>query len=258
MSAHLAKFAPIGLVAGAMGYFCWSHFEEAAPAAPASGVAKPIEMTAALLKPPAAPELNRDPFMAHDAPRPAEATHAAAGLRAPSPPGPLLPGEASRTGASAVGGRATTHGADITGELVLSGTYVRGNRRMAVINGSIYSQGDRIASSTAGSNAVTVARVDVDRVMLRLDRGTTELLYSVTAQSKEDRSRRPAGPSDRDAAKKLLSSVARRPATLHSRRLPRRKQPTPGSKIPKRHCRPAPRPRRFKPISLTHAAIHRH
>src|SRR5262249_51335457 len=61
--------------------------------------------------------------------------------------------------------------------LVLNGTYVRGDRRMAVINGAVYTEGQTISPASAG-RAVSLARVDVDRVVLSVDRMTSELAYS--------------------------------------------------------------------------------
>ena len=201
MSARILKFAPIGMVAGAMGYFCWSHFEEAAPARPSNEAAKPIEMTAALLKPPAAPELSRDPFLTEGVkapptpptPKPKEVTHgqASAGAKAPAPGAKKSdeePRHASSIDASAVAG------------LILNGTYVRGDQRLAVINGSVYAQGQRISDSAAANPAITVARVDVDKVVLKLGRGTSELLYSEASLAKD--APRRSTPARRDVAKK--------------------------------------------------------
>lgn len=196
MANNLVKFAPIGLVAGAMGYFCWSHLDEAAPAAPGGAAAKTGELTAVQLQPPAAPALSRDPFVPHDFVPPEPPVQAkketpaatVAGARPEqsakvTPPPP----DATKTKPVTAAARVDSpQKSRIAGDYTLSGTYVsRGGQRMAIINGSIYTQGQRLAIDKSAKDVVIVDRVDVDKVVLRLQDDTSELVYSQSARRHE-------------------------------------------------------------------------
>src|SRR5262249_49910087 len=74
---------------------------------------------------------------------------------------------------------------------VLSGTYVAGDSRYAIINGSLYREGDQIAQAKSGKSsgkasaeapqAWTLKHVDLDKVVLDFQGKTTELRYSDSA-----------------------------------------------------------------------------
>jgi hypothetical protein len=175
MSTRVAKLVPIGVVAGAMGYFCWSHFDApAVMAPPAKAAAKTPELTAALLSPPAAPDLERDPFAPPTVEMPPEPAPRAPDKQAKATTAPGAPATVAQ------GNKPRQPGAPVQRieGLVLSGTYVRGKRRMAVINGLLYSEGEQI--TPVGPTAVTasVARVEVDRVIVSMDGRHAELAYA--------------------------------------------------------------------------------
>jgi hypothetical protein len=127
-----------------MGYLCWSHIgDEAAPQKP-KAPSTATELTATQLLPPAATDLVRDPFNSTKTPSAPSKGPAGGGTRLMTQEASLSPGDVDK--------------------LVLSGTYLRGRRRMAVINGAVYAEGDSLKSGNASLG--TVAQIDLHRVVL--------------------------------------------------------------------------------------------
>jgi hypothetical protein len=175
MSTKLARFGPITAVAGLLGYLCWPYLDEPVTAPKSKGAPKAVELPTALLAPPEAPDLDHDPFgsRAASAPPVTKLTSAAKSASAAKVSGPVSAstkpeGAAKTTAALTVSAPST---------LVLSGTYIRGNRRVAVINDSLYSEGEQISTSLATVPNCSVARVDIDRVLLNVAGKTAELSY---------------------------------------------------------------------------------
>jgi hypothetical protein len=186
---------PIGVVAGAMGYFCWSHLDApAVMAPPAKAATKAPELTAAMLSPLAAPDLDRDPFAppAVEVPPEPAARELAKQAKAMSAPGKPETGAQDNKTPDA-GSTASTP--RIEG-LVLSGTYVRGDRRMAVINGLLYSEGEQITSAGPTAVAASVARVDVDRVILNMEGRHAQLAYATDESITKDAAQQASIRSD--------------------------------------------------------------
>jgi hypothetical protein len=168
MGSRIAKFAPIGVVAGTMGYLCWPYVDD--PALPPAPKAKTAtELTAAMLSPQAAPPLSRDPFGSppphekpsiarktskkhRDSPSPSANPAVAAGVA----PDSVIPAPSS---------------------LVLHGTYVRGGHHVAIINQAVYAEGEQIAPPDAAITQCRVTHVGVDKVMLDLNGQIAELSY---------------------------------------------------------------------------------
>src|SRR3569623_2344027 len=142
MRSRISRLAPITVVAGSMGYLCWSHLgEETQPQKPKSPSTS-TELTAARLAPPAAPDLVRDPFNSTTPSAPTKGP-AGGGTRLVKQEASLSPGEVDK--------------------LVLSGTYLQGRRRMAVIYGAVYAEGDSLKSGDASLG--TVAQIALHRVV---------------------------------------------------------------------------------------------
>jgi hypothetical protein len=169
MPSKLTKFAPIAAVAGTLGYLCWPYFDDptAAKAKPAAKSAEPL---ASLLAVKAPGEVRADLFEVPVV----EIRKAAKGT--------------GSTGGKPGSGKQSTSPRDAKASLVLSGTYVAGDSRYAIINGSLYSEGDQIASAKSGRSSgkaaaegpetCTLKHVDLDKVVLDFQGQTRELRYS--------------------------------------------------------------------------------
>ena len=129
MQAKLSKIAPIAVVAAILGYLCWPYLDD-----PASGkskaAAKTGEPLANLLNPKPAGDVRADLF------------------EIPKVSGPLAAAKKTSTSTSAGQRAAGKNSASARGDelknFVLTGTYVAGGRRFAVINGSLYSEGEQL------------------------------------------------------------------------------------------------------------------
>jgi hypothetical protein len=153
-----------------MGYLCWPYLDD--PAAPSAfkTSAKLVDVNAALLSPPAAPPLVRDPFapaaaLASQSAHPS-AVKARSGTPLSAPDRPAAPGKSAPAPAFVA-----------PSALVLKATLVRGNHRLAVINDSLYGEGDPIRLPESTAPVCAVARVTVDNVVLELNGETAELTF---------------------------------------------------------------------------------
>jgi hypothetical protein len=174
MSSKAAKFAPFCVVAGTLGYLCWPYFEDPAPPAPtkAKAAAAVVELTPAILSPTSAPPLTRDPFgseataqklaasKANQKTDPAAKAKPSAAKAEPEPP-PSAEKPKIKPPSS----------------LVLNGTYLRGDHRVAVINQAVYAEGERVKLADHAGVRCNLNQVDIDRVVLELDEGIAELSY---------------------------------------------------------------------------------
>jgi hypothetical protein len=173
MSSKAAKFAPFCVVAGTLGYLCWPYFED--PAVPPQAKAKAtavVELTPAILSPTAAPALTRDPFGSEEAAQklaaskadrkvgPASQAKPSAAKAEPEPPPPAEKPKIKPPSS-----------------LVLNGTYLRGDHRVAVINQAVYAEGERVKLADHAGVRCNLNQVEIDRVVLELDEGIAELSY---------------------------------------------------------------------------------
>jgi len=162
MSAQLGKVTPIALLIGVVGYCCWPYLaaQEAGPAA--EGAGKLPEVTAGMLHPVPAAAAGRDPF------RSAERVRAPATAKRPA----SSAAQAAKTPAP----EADTP--QLLGGLRLYATYIRGERRLALIDGSVYAEGEPVKGARAMAAPFVVVRVDPDKVLLRRLGQTVELRYA--------------------------------------------------------------------------------
>jgi hypothetical protein len=170
MSSKAAKFAPFCVVAGTLGYLCWPYLDDPTPPAPTKPKAGAVELTAALLSPPAAPPLSRDPF-GSDLASQKPAGAAADGKTDPADQTPASPENQEEPQPP------ETPALSVPSSLVLSGTYLRGNHRVAVINELVYAEGDQIVVKENAAANWSVSRVGIDRVMLEFGGEMAELSY---------------------------------------------------------------------------------
>jgi hypothetical protein len=181
MSSKAAKFAPFCVVAGTLGYLCWPYFEDPTPpSTKAKAAPAVVELTPKILSPTSAPPLTRDPFgseaiaqkvaasKANQKTGPADKTKTAAAKKTdPEPPPPAEKPKIKPPSS-----------------LVLNGTYVRGDHRVAVINQAVYAEGDRVKLADHAGVRCDLNRVDIDRVVLELEEGIAELEYPSLDPSK--------------------------------------------------------------------------
>jgi hypothetical protein len=163
--------APTAIVAGAFGYLCWPYANDPAAKPEATGVAKAKESLASLLSPPAASDPDRDPFNSQVLPQ--SANFAAAQGPASTD---VKSQEAKATAAPPRAGETVI--ATTLADLALQGTHIQGSRRLAVINGSVYAEGDEITTSGMMSGPYKVVRVFAHRVEVLCDGQAVELTYS--------------------------------------------------------------------------------
>jgi hypothetical protein len=190
MSARLKKMGPIGFMACVLGYLCWGYAGDPSAKPPAASDKK-LEIPAALLSPTPAPKPTRDPFnsravdistkIAAQAEKPTT-TGASSAQAAAAPP---------RTPESVI--------AAAQGDLALQATHVGGERRVALINGCVYAEGDEIKSSGTTTRSYKVGRISPHRVEVQIEGQTVALTYS-SAESKP-RSPSPPGTAGQSAVK---------------------------------------------------------
>lgn len=161
MSVQLGKVTPIGLLVGVVAYCCWPYL--AAPAAGAAdGAGKLPEVTAAMLTPVPAPAAKRDPF------RPADGAGMAVTARQPAP---TMTPVAKR--ADPVPDKAPPRS-----RLRLNATYLHGGRRLALIDGSVYAEGETLKPASPAAVPLVVERIEAHQVVLRGLGQPLELRYA--------------------------------------------------------------------------------
>src|SRR5262245_57794557 len=167
MPTKLSKIAPIAVVAVILGYLCSPYFGDSAPATKPKTSPKATVSLASLLNPTPAGDVRADLF------------------EIPKVIGPAVAKKpASSTSASPVSAAKHAASANTTDlkNCVLSGTYVAGGRRFAVINGALYAEGEKITSTGRGGKTAfaicTVSRVEIDKVVLSFEGRTKELHYA--------------------------------------------------------------------------------
>ncbi len=151
----------------------------------------PPELAVSLLAPPAAPAPSRDPFN----------LKAAAPKKSPVTRATQSDGGPRKGAATGQGTAPHQKPRPAASGLTLSATLLRGERRVALINGKFFTEGDPLKDVTAGG--VTLARVYPDRVLLRQGEETVELKFSDRSESKTSSpgvakpATKPAGPRNR-------------------------------------------------------------
>ena len=198
MSGRIGKTALILIVIGVMGYLCWPYVSDPLPEALALSPGKMPEIAPALLAPPVAPAPDRDPFQQPPVAKPAEEPPppVVAEVPKPAPPPSAAPAPALNP-PIVVKPELPVDPKDLLSGLALNATYVRGDRRLAVINGSLYAEGDQVKLSGPTMLALTLARVYPDNVILERKGQTVELNYPAA----ESKPARPAGEAAKTNAK---------------------------------------------------------
>jgi hypothetical protein len=160
MAIPLNKAAPTAVVAGVLGYCCWSSLSTSEPKGGALEETRVAGIAVSLLSPPIAPPPVRNPFRSGE--RSTAQAAAAPVARASDRPAP-----APTAGA---GPREAPIGLDLTA------TFIRGEDRVAMINGRLYGPGDTLGPS--GADAAVIAAIYPNKVLLRRQGQPVELTYS--------------------------------------------------------------------------------
>jgi hypothetical protein len=177
---------PIGVVAGTMGYFCWSHLAE--PVGPVKKPPKVEGLSAADLSPPAPKPLDRDPFQ-----RPKLEVAVASEPGSSEASTDPMPETAVADHEPAV---APT--IDLS-PFVLNGAYVSDKSRMAVINGRVYVEGEALEFGNPPEAIGTIKSIGVHRVLVSTGNVIAALTYrplemTVAPQVAEQTNPPPATP----------------------------------------------------------------
>ena len=162
MGGAIGKMVPTAIVAAIVVWCCWPYLEHGGPGEVGANAHSP-QITHALLEPTVAPEASRDPF------------HVVATAKTPgAPKEKVAPG----TKASA-DSRATQKkdAAEMLKGLTLSGTYISGSRRAALINGRLWEQGQRLELSKDAAEPWVLAQVFPYGVVIQSGAKSIELKY---------------------------------------------------------------------------------
>jgi hypothetical protein len=155
MSGRLRKIAPTAIVAAVLGYLCWPYVTDPEAAAGQKKESTLPVLTAALLSPPPEPAPDRDPF--------SQGKNWSAAVTAKKPKDtPKKPPPIENT---------------LSGQ-ILNATYVHGARRLALISGQVYAEGEALKGQNSSSSPLKVARICPDKVLLCRDGVTVELKYA--------------------------------------------------------------------------------
>lgn len=172
MRALQSKLVHMSAVAALAGYCYWC--EQVETRVQVSATEKHKGSLENLLSPTIEPAPQRDPFHPVAQPQTGAGTSAA-------------DAEAAELKLAAAGNPAD--------EFALAATIIHGPRRLAVINGSLYGEGEPLKSSVPNGQPCIVAQIHADRVLL--DRGgkSVELQYSAGPSRAENPRREKAIPS---------------------------------------------------------------
>ncbi len=162
MSRRIKKLTPILIVGAILGFLCWPYLDDNAPRPKEVDAVKPLKSLVAALSPPPAQAPERDPFDSRATVR--QGRHGKGAAK--------TPGKAGSSGE--VAGSSLPHA---PGELALQATHLRGDRRIALINGAVYAEGDQIKPTGPTTPTYTVTRIYPHRVVLGSDDETLELTY---------------------------------------------------------------------------------
>jgi hypothetical protein len=193
MNASAAMMAPSLIVLAVAGWVCWSHLDVAEPPAPAKVKLEPI--AASQLSPDLEPLGARNPFLL---PSRVAAVKAAAGTQALNHPlaNPAKEAKEAREAEDKLAKARTALKA-----LALGGTSVGGDRKVAILAGRAYAEGDAIEGIDQMLGPVVLSEVRVTEVILNCPAGLVTVTFP-------DASRPSTAPKGSSAA----VVVAKRPS----------------------------------------------
>jgi hypothetical protein len=187
MNGAIGKVVPTAIVAAIATWCCWPYLDEAAFGEAGAKTYSP-QVLHALLAPAIASEPSRDPFHivgtapSLGAPKEREAAGTKASGDSPSTPKNAAPQKDA---------------AGVPKGLTLSGTYLAGNRRAALINGRLWEQGQRLELSKNAAEPWVLAEVSPFGVVIASGGKSFELKYP--------------GPEERPAGTAKIAEAAAPP-----------------------------------------------
>ena len=201
MVLSAGKLVPRAIVLATVGYCVWPTLADFASQPETKPAKKLVELTASLLTPTLPSSPDRDPFRPANSKPAAKATAAkttgiatAAAAKKDTPNAATETSAADKVLGGAAKGRAVSEPAvNPLGGLVLNATCIRGDMRMALINGKLYQPKDKLPAAAPGAPPCVVAEILPYKVLLECRGKTLELCYS-------DRVTAGGGPAAKHAA----------------------------------------------------------
>ena len=182
MQLQYGKMAPTGFMIVVAGYWCWPFLDGLGAGVRSQEDKSLPEVTAELLSPKIDPPPERDPFHAL---YPGQITPVE--TQDPDAGGTVQDGDEFVTSgadaektppASAEGDfNASERTANPLGGLTLNATFIKGDQRVALINGRPYMQGELLDLSNSSSGDCLVKRIDSYAVLIEHNGRTVELSY---------------------------------------------------------------------------------
>lgn len=181
MSIPIEKLAPTAIIMAAIAWCCGPYMDGSTSGIGVEDARLP-EITEALLSPAINPVCQRDPFqptcpgdtVSEEDKGPAEPPDKA---MEPPPAESPPPRAIYATPTVPTGPTPEVLIAQVLRQITLDATYIQGNRRVAVINGRIFREGDVLARCGSSKEPCTVQRVFRDRVRIQYRGRNTEFGY---------------------------------------------------------------------------------
>jgi hypothetical protein len=195
MGEAIGKVIPTAIVAAIAVWFCWPYLD--GPEFREVGAKTDSRQALhGLLKPVVAPEPSRDPFRAAEIPQ------------TPGKPKGNPAAKSSGDSPSTPKNAGPTSAAEVLKGFTLSGTWIAGTRRAALINGRLWEQGQRLELSKDAAEPWVLAEVSPRSVVIASGAKRYELKYP----GPEDKPARPAPAAAPLHDKRSVSAVASQPA----------------------------------------------
>ena len=207
MGISAGKLAPFAVILAFVGYCSWPSMSElASPTPPPPQPPKLPELAAPLYAPVMPPPLVKNPWGGKDA-------ESLAALRNPAKPVATT----AETSADAADGKSAKPPINLLAGLTLDATFIAGDERMAVINGTVYAAQEELPSSVGAAPQIKIANVLPYSVLLEHDGRTAELTYRDVVSSDSSEKAKLDG-SKGASGKKKTSTVAKSGGSSRSKK----------------------------------------
>jgi len=179
MTATTSKTLSMGVVGVMVGYCCWPYIFGPDHGPAVQQAESPPAIAASVLMPALEPAPDRDPFRAVPPPK-------VVARESIPPVHDDADAESDSDTGTEAGRESEPDRLESLGPLALNATFVRGDQRVALINGRVYAAGDPLADSGASTTPFVVSEIFADKVVIERKGQTTELAYpglTATSQS---------------------------------------------------------------------------
>jgi hypothetical protein len=222
MTANTRKTLSIGVVGVMVGYCCWPYVFGSGSGSVAQPVVAPAAISASQLTPAIDPAPARDPFRI--APRAQVGVEVSTTNRREDAQAEIEADTATETKNDS-----DQDTIESLGALALNATFVRGDQRVALINGRVYSPGEPLADAGSFKSPFVVSEIFADRVVLERKGQTTEISYPDLHSTSPTAVRKPATPPSA-----RTHAATKRPANDRGRSLPSKPLKVPSPEGPQR------------------------